>query len=80
MNLPMEERDYFVKVIPFGVSIPAFIRLNPDGITYTLYLNADYDFSHWLDGYEHELWHMIRDDLFGDKEITEIETELRRGA
>jgi len=80
MNLPMEERDYFVRVLPFGVPIPAFIRLNPDGITYTLYLNADYDFSHWLDGYEHELWHMIHDDMFKDCDITEIEPNLKRGA
>ena len=41
MMLPLEGRDYYVQVIPFGVSIPAFIRLNPDGYTYTLYLNAD---------------------------------------
>jgi len=80
MTLPMEDRDYFVRVISFGVPIPAFIRLNPDGITYTLYLNADYDFEHWLDSYPHELWHMIHDDLYGDKDIRDIEPGLRRGA
>ena len=73
MNLPMEDRDYFIRVLPFGVSVPAFIRLNPDGVTYTLYLNSEYDFSHWLDGYEHELWHMVHDDFYNGKPIQEIE-------
>ena len=80
MTLPMEDRDYFVRVIPFGVSVPAFIRLNPDGITYTLYLNSEYDFHHWLDSYEHEVIHMADDDIFGDKRIEDIEPGLRRGA
>ena len=65
--------------MPFGVPIPAFIRLNPDGYTYTLYLNSDYDFEQWLDSYEHELWHMARDDMFSDRSIREIEN-LRRSA
>ena len=73
MTLPIEGRDYYVQVMPFGVSIPAFIRLNPDGYTYTLYLNSEYDFEKWLDSYEHELWHMIHDDLLGDKDIRDIE-------
>ena len=79
MALPIEGRDYFIRVLPFGVSIPAFIRLNPDGYTYTLYLNAEYDFEHWLNSYEHEMMHMIRDDLYGEKDIRDIE-HLRRSA
>jgi hypothetical protein len=43
MMLPIENCDYFVQVMPFGVPIPAFIRLNPDGYTYTLYLNSDWN-------------------------------------
>lgn len=80
MTLPMEDRDYFVRVLPFGVPIPAFIRLNPDGITYTLYLNSDYDFEHWLDGYEHEVWHMVHDDIYNGEPIQNIEPGLKRGA
>ena len=79
MTLPIEDADYFVRVIPFGVSIPAFIRLNPDGYTYTLYLNSEYDFEHWLNDYEHELWHVIHDDLYGTKDIRDIEA-IRRSA
>ena len=79
MTLPLEGRDYFVRVIPFGVSIPAFIRENPDG-SYSLYLNSEYDLEHWLDSYEHEIDHMVHDDLQGDRDIREIEPGLRRGA
>lgn len=72
MTLPIEGRDYFIVVIPFHTPIPAAIRLNSDG-TYTMYLNSEFDFEHWLDGYEHEMWHMIRDDLYGEKDIRDIE-------
>lgn len=80
MTLPMEDRDYFIRVMPFGVPIPAFVRLNPDGVTYTLYLNSEYDFEHWLNSYEHEIIHIDHDDLFGDKDIRDIEPGLKRGA
>lgn len=76
-DLPLENADYFIKVIPFGVPIPAIVRLNSDG-TYTLFLNADYDYEHWLNSYVHELFHIIRDDLYGDKDIRDI--EFKRGA
>lgn len=70
--MPIEDCDYFIRVIKFPVPIPAFVLLNSDG-TYSLYLNADFDFCTQLDGYEHELWHIIRDDLYSEKSIEEIE-------
>ena len=76
--MPIEGADYFVRVLHFPVPVPAVLRLNDDG-TYSLYLNADYDFEHWVDDYEHELWHMIREDLYGEKDIRTVEG-LRRGA
>lgn len=76
--MPIEGADYFVRVLHFPVPVPAALRLNDDG-TFSLYLNADYDFTHWVDDYEHELWHMIRDDMYGEKDIRDIEN-LRRGA
>ena len=74
--MPIEGRDYFVVVMPFGVPVPAFVRLNPDGMTYTMYFNSEYDKAHWLDAYEHEMEHIWRDDMFGDKDIREIEKGL----
>lgn len=73
--MPIENADYFVRVIPFPVSVPAFLRLNSDG-TYCLYFNANSDREHWIDSYEHELWHMIDDELYGEKDIRDIEVQL----
>lgn len=78
MMLPIEGADYFVQVIPFPTACPAFVMLNADG-TYTLFLNAKLDREQQLDGYEHELWHMIRDDLYGDKDAWKIETNMKAG-
>jgi len=74
--MPIEDRDYFVRVIPFPVRVPAFIHLNNDG-TYIIFINANLDFEHQLDGWEHEIWHIINDDLYGDKNIADIEPQMR---
>lgn len=71
--MPLEDCDYFIRLIPFPTNVPAFIRLNTDG-TYSLYLNSLLDRDHHIDGYEHELWHMIHDDLYGDKDIHALES------
>lgn len=73
--MPIEDCDYFVKVIPFPVRVPAFVHLNSDG-TYIIFLNANLDFEHLIDGWEHELMHILRDDLFGDKDIADIEPQM----
>lgn len=70
--MPIEDCDYFIRVLPFPAPVVAFLRMNSDG-TYSLYLNSYYDKDHWLDGYEHELWHMIHDDFSGEKDIKSIE-------
>ena len=73
--MPIEDADYFVKVIPFPIPVPAFLHLNPDD-TYVIFLNANMDYDHWLNGWEHEMWHIIRDDMYGDKDILDIEKQL----
>ena len=70
--MPIENADYFIYVMPFHVPIPACIRLNSDG-TYSLYLNSEYDYEHWIDGYEHELWHIIHDDFYNNLPIEIVE-------
>lgn len=79
MRLPMEDADYFVHLVQFPVPAYAMLRENPDG-TYSVYLSEDRDTEQRIDDYEHELWHMIHDDLNGEKDIRDIEPELRRGA
>ena len=59
-------------MIPLPDGVRGAIRLNSD-TTFSLYINPYYDHEHILDTYEHELWHIINDDLYGDKSIEEIE-------
>ena len=73
--MPIEDADYFVKVIPFPIPVPAFLHLNSDD-TYVLFLNANMDYDHWLNGWEHEMMHIVRDDMYGDKDILDIEKQL----
>ena len=71
--MPIENADYFIRVMPFPVAVPAFVRLNDDG-TYCIYLNANVP-EKWLDGYIHELWHIVDDDLFSEKTAVELEKQ-----
>jgi len=75
--LPIEGADYFIRMLKLPDGVRGAVRLNSDG-TFSLYLNPEYDFEHELDTYEHELWHIIRDDLYGEKRISDL--EWKRGA
>lgn len=75
--MPIEGRDYFIRVMPFPVPVPAFIRLNPEDDTYSIYINSNVDREQQIDGYIHELWHIIRDDFYSEKDILEIEPQLK---
>ena len=79
MLLPIEDADYFVHLVQFPVPACAMLRENPDG-TYSVYLSQDRNNEQRIDDYEHELWHMLHDDLSGEKDIRDIEPELRKGA
>lgn len=70
--MPLENADYFIYILQLPDGVPGAIRLNSDD-TYSVYLNPYYDFEHQLDTYEHELWHIIRNDLYGDKSIEDVE-------
>lgn len=70
--MPIEDCDYFIRIVRFPVPVPGFVTINSDG-TYSMYLNAELFFEQRLDAYEHELWHIISDDLYGDKDIRNIE-------
>ena len=72
MSLPIENCDYFVYLAELPPKIYAMLISNGDG-TFSMYLDPRRDFEHWVDDYEHELWHLIRDDLFNDDPIWVIE-------
>lgn len=72
MTLPIENCDYFVRVMDLPPGIYAMLLSNGDG-TYSLYLDPRRDPITQLDDYEHELWHILNDDLFNDHPIWVIE-------
>lgn len=73
MRLPIEGADYFVVFMELPPKIWAFIRLNSDG-TYTMYFDPRRSWEQMWDSYEHELWHIIRDDFYNGEPIWIVES------
>ena len=72
MTLPIENCDYFLRMIDLPDGIFAMLVSNGDGTT-SLYLDPRRSWEQQLDDYEHELWHIVRDDLYTDKPIQVVE-------
>lgn len=70
--MPLENADYYIYLAPLPAGVHALVSDNGDS-TYSLYLNEQEDFDHWLDGYCHELWHIIHEDFDNGKSISEVE-------
>lgn len=70
--MPIENADYFVWFACLPPQVHGMLISNGDS-TYSMILNARDCWERQLDGYEHELWHIIRNDLFSEKSIEEIE-------
>lgn len=72
MLFPIEGADYFIVLKQLPPKIFAYIRSNGDS-TFTLVLDPRRDFWHWVDDWEHEMWHLIHDDLFSDTPVWVLE-------
>lgn len=72
MTYPIENADYFIRYMVMPPGIYAFITLNPDG-TYSMYLDPSRSYDQLLDDWEHELWHIIRDDMYNGLPIYLVE-------
>lgn len=72
MSIPMEGIDYYVYFIDLPPKIYACVVPNNDG-TYTMYLDPRRDPITRIDDYEHELWHIIRDDFNNGDPIWVVE-------
>lgn len=72
MTLPLEGCDYFIYYMKLPPKIWAFITPNDDG-TYSMFLDPRRSFDQMLDDYEHELWHIIREDFYNNKPIWVVE-------
>lgn len=70
----LENCDYFVRVVDFprGARCKAMTILNDDG-TFSVYLNARYTERALFPALRHELRHIVRDDLYGEKTVQAVE-------
>lgn len=74
-NFPIEGADYFIVLMRMPPKIYAYVRSNGD-TTYTIYLDPRRDFDHLLDDWEHEVWHILRNDLFSDDPVWVLEAAV----
>ena len=72
MSLPIEGADYFIHYMQLPPRIYAFITPNDDG-TFTMLLDPRRDKLTQIDDWEHEIWHIIRDDFYNGKPIAIVE-------
>lgn len=70
----IEGRDFFVRVVDFpkGVNRVGFVLLNSDG-TYSVYINSRASKNAQRKAMRHEYNHMASDDMYGDRDIRQIE-------
>ena len=73
LSLPMDEADFFVRLIPFPQGrIHGFVKPTTDG-TFSMYIDLNAPPDVQLDTYWHEYEHLAYDDFYTDKPIEEIE-------
>jgi len=71
--LPMDECDFFVRLVPFPPGpIHGATATNPDG-TYSMYIDANAPPEIQQRAYWHEYEHLAYDDFDNGKPIQEIE-------
>lgn len=70
----IEGIDFFVYLVSFPNNVKGngLLALNDDG-TYSVYLNARASVYARKKAMRHEYAHMANDDMYGDKDIREIE-------
>lgn len=76
MGLPIENCDYFIRYLKLPPKIWAFITPNDDG-TFSIYLDPRRSREQQLCDWEHELWHIIRDDFYNGEPIYFCEDYLQ---
>ena len=68
-----EGQDYFIRYMNLPPRIWAFVHPNNDG-TFLVFLDPRRSFSQQKRDLDHEIRHIIRDDLYRDDPIWEIES------
>lgn len=73
MERLIEGADFFVKYMKLPPKIWAFVHPNSDG-TFLVFLDPRRSYSQQKRDIDHEIRHIIRDDLYRDAPISEIES------
>lgn len=72
MSYPLEDADYYIRIIKLPEGIKAMIIPNDDG-TFSMYLDSRRTWEQWLDDWEHEIWHILRNDFYNGQPIWVVE-------
>lgn len=72
MSYPLEDADYYIRIIKLPEGIKAMIIPNDDG-TFSMYLDSRRTWEQWLDDWEHEVWHILRNDFYNGQPIWVVE-------
>lgn len=72
MSYPLEDADYYIRIIKLPEGIKAMIIPNNDG-TFSMYLDSRRTREQWLDDWEHEVWHILRNDFYNGQPIWVVE-------
>ena len=72
MSYPLEDADYYIRIVKLPEGIKAMIIPNDDS-TFSLYLDSRRTWEQWLDDWEHEIWHLLRNDFYNGRPIQIVE-------
>ena len=72
MESPFRGCDYFIYIVKLPPGILAMVIPNDDS-TFSLYLDSRRSREQWIDDWEHEIWHILRNDFYNNEPICVVE-------
>lgn len=73
--MPLEGIDFFVRYMELPPKIFAYVRSNGDS-TFSVYIDPRRSCVQQIDDYQHEIMHIVNDDLFSSRPVWVIEREM----
>lgn len=75
MAFPEEGFDYYLYITELPAGIRAMLLPNDDG-TFSMYLDSRRTWEQWLNDWEHEIWHLLRDDFYNGLPLYYVERRI----
>lgn len=66
----------YIYHVDMPYSVTSNVVENEDG-TYTIYINSRLSYEKQREGYEHEIRHILRNDLEYVQDVQQVETDIR---